>query len=638
MPVKIKRERPSRRQHHRVTAPLFVTVRGHTARAADWSLSGIRVEDFPGEIPAKGEHVELHLSLPFQGFEIAFDATGEIVRSDVGRSMFALQFDELGARERDLMHHFIGKIIRGSMVDVEDTIQRIDVPVTPVSTKPDPNPQSDIPVRRWPLRTIFFSTFYLVLGLVVFGYVGLMLYANFYRLEVQAAVITAPIETVRAQFDGRIIWDMYRPGDKVHEGDVLLRVADNELEKAIDLAAIAVREREARLGFLRQRLADERARMESFADIERKNVEQTRLDVERLAAAAKAAEARYKRLSKLFALGYTTRSVAEEAEKEQVAAGKRLAIRQIELQSRRSLAASNIGKRHYTGQNFVGDIARIRAEAALAENKIKIARGKYEVLLKHRRRLAVRAPFDGSVLELPRVDQSAVKEGDTVAVLEKAGRRHVVAYLKQDEVLQIGLGDAALAYLPALDETLRLRVDEIDRTSGFIDEQQSRYSWRGTKDRSARVALEFAEPSLIDDSARYRTGLPAIVIFNSRSTNQFAHEVRKRLMVLFSDAALGLGNLAPAKATLSRIGRRIGDLITHGAAHTRQGLNDTLSKGPVLASGLLDRHALRDVATAARQRVVGNGAWILDAARAFADRAIRSSDRRQHGPISGMWS
>ena len=42
--MKILRERPSQRLHHRVTTPLRVTWRDATVRAADWSLSGLRVE------------------------------------------------------------------------------------------------------------------------------------------------------------------------------------------------------------------------------------------------------------------------------------------------------------------------------------------------------------------------------------------------------------------------------------------------------------------------------------------------------------------------------------------------------------------------------------------------------------------
>ena len=516
MGVKVKRDRASRRLHHRVTAPLYATVDGHTMRAADWSLGGLRIEDFPGVVPQVGTTISLHISLPFQGFEIAFDTEGEIVRNDVDAGMFALKFLKLGEREAELMQHFVEEIVRGTMVDVEDTIQRIDVPVTPVSTKPDPNPNDAVPVRRLPVKTFVMSAFYIALGFVVFGYLGVMLYANYFRLEVRSAVISAPLEAVKAQFDGRIVWSDYRPGQTVRTGDVLLYVADNALEKEIDFARIEVQEREASLAFLRKKHADELGRMEGLADVTLKNVRQNKLEIDALEAAAVATQAQAQRLGSLLAEGFTTRQRVEEAEAAYVAAKKKLESRKLELESSAKLASNYIGKRHFTGQNFVGDVGKIAAEVELAERRVGIASTRLDVLLKHRARLAVRSPFDGVLLELPRVDMAAVRHGETVAVVEQRQARHVRAYLLQDEILKVGLGDRAYGYIPALNESVPLVVVDIDRTTGFVDEQLSQYRWRGARDRSAKVTLAFEHPELVSDAQRYRSGLPVIVLFEQR--------------------------------------------------------------------------------------------------------------------------
>ena len=178
MSVKVRRERPDQRRHHRVTAPLFVTYGGETLRAADWSLGGLRLEGYGGAVPAPGDKIALKLSMPFQGFDVAFAATGEVVRNHPANGMFALRFTELGERELELMRHFIEELVRGSMSDVADTIQRIDLPVTPVSTAPDVNPGAVVPVSRWPLKTIFYTGLYSVLGLFVFSYIAMLGYTN----------------------------------------------------------------------------------------------------------------------------------------------------------------------------------------------------------------------------------------------------------------------------------------------------------------------------------------------------------------------------------------------------------------------------------------------------------------------------
>ena len=80
---------------------------------------------------------------------------------------------ELGEREAKLMQHFIEDIVRGSMSTIDDTIQRIDVPVTPASIKPDSSPTEEVPLRRWPVKTIAMSATYLAVGLAVFSYAGM---------------------------------------------------------------------------------------------------------------------------------------------------------------------------------------------------------------------------------------------------------------------------------------------------------------------------------------------------------------------------------------------------------------------------------------------------------------------------------
>ena len=65
--------------------------------------------------------------------------------------------------------------------------------------------------------------------------------------------------------------------------------------------------------------------------------------------------------------------------------------------------------------------------------------------------------------------------------------------------MKVGLGDEVLLYMPALGETLKGRIRQIDRTSGFVKEQggvqKPGYRWRGSTDRSAKVTDRFSDPS-----------------------------------------------------------------------------------------------------------------------------------------------
>lgn len=533
MAVKIRRERPDQRRHHRVTAPLFALIAGHRVRAADWSLGGLRIEEFPGTVPEVGEEVPLHLTLPFQGFDVSFDAKCLIVRSEPEIGSFRVRFTEIGERERELMGHFIEELIRGSMVDIEDTIQRIDAPVTPASLVPDVNPVRDIPISRRPTKTIVMSAIYLVLGAVVFAYAGLLAYSNFFRLEVQTAVITAPVEQIGSHGDGRIIWTGLKAGDAVKAGQIIVNVEDNVLEREIQLAAIAIEEAKAKLTFARNRLTDEAERAKGLATMEMKNLEQARLDIEGLTAQLHAAESQLARLGILYRGGFTTLARMEECEKLVLTLRKSLEGRRVELKSRVEVAENNLGRRFFAGDNLVGEAGQFEAQIRLSESEVATAEQRHKILIGHRDRLAARAPFDGTLLELPHVNSSTVKKGDTVAVIEQRQSRLVTAFLTQDEVLRVGIGDEVKLYVPALGETLQGRVRHIDRTTGFVEEQKRAlnpgYRWRGPVDRSAKVTIDFAETTRVADQDRYRSGLPIVVIFPQHSTNSVLASLRQRL-------------------------------------------------------------------------------------------------------------
>lgn len=536
MAVKIKRERPDQRRHHRVTAPLFVRVDGHRLRATDWSLGGLRIDGYPGEIPVAGAELPFHLTLPFQGFDVSFDIKAEVVRTNAAEKMFAVRYTEIGERERELMQHFIEELVRGSMSDVEDTIQRIDVPVTPARLEPDTKKiPGAMPVRRWPVKTVVMTTFYALAGLVIFGYAGLLGYSNFYRMEIQTAVISAPVEVVTAQSDGQVVLTGIKPGDEVRAGEVVVNVLDNQIEREIELADIAVKERKAQLAYLKQKQTEELERLRGFATVEMKNVKQSKVELQGLREQLKLVQQQHDRMKSLYEKGYMTASKVDEVAKQVIELESLIERRRIELTSRADLAEQNFGKRLYTGQTIEGQAPDVEAQVRLAEHEIALAEERRQSYEKQRERVSVVAPFDGTVLQIPRIDGGSVRRGDTLAVIEQRRDRQVTAFLDQDEILKVGLGDEALVYIPSLSETVKGRVVSIDRTSGFVREQDQRqspgYGWRGPHDRSAQIVIDFADAKKVSDDDRYRAGLPVVVVFEQRSTNSLLTAIKKKFAV-----------------------------------------------------------------------------------------------------------
>lgn len=521
--MKLLRERPSQRLHHRVEAPLYVEIDGVSQRVANWSLGGFRVDAYEGDLPRVGQSLECACTLPFQGFNISFKSEAEVIRCH-GSTSFAVQFRHLGERERAVMSHFVEELVRGSMVPAEETIQRIDVPVTPVSTDPSINPAHGTPVRRRPLRALGLTALHVVLGGLVVGYASTLLYNHFYRLEVQTAVISAPIEVVTAQGDGRIAQVLLEAGDPVSAGQPVLLIADNDLEQRIDMARLQIEHERTVYATLDNQLVEERARLRDYGLVNNTDIQQVSWEIRALESEVETAKARRDRMATLFSQGWVKKFEIEEAEKTLAAAGAKLQARRLQRKEFETLAKRSDGKRHFDGTQFRGEIVRLDSERRRAQAAVELAEQELEALIQHRERLAVRAPFTGRVLDIAVGPDSALSRGATLATFERDSERVVDAYLTQNEVFEVGLDDTAVIYVPALDKRLEAEVVRVDRTSGFVDEQRSRYSWRAPMDRSALVSLRFTDPAAAGE-ARVHAGLPASVIFQRRSNNELLAQV-----------------------------------------------------------------------------------------------------------------
>ncbi len=253
--MKITREKACQRLHHRVSTPLHVLIAGKEYSASDWSLGGLRVTDWDqwqcdnllGQIlPCKFE-------LPFQGFNIAFEVDTEVVRAAEENNELGLKFLDLDDRQIELLNHFVEQLVRGSMTSIEDTILRIDSPVTPVSTKPDPSPVHQVPVHRFPIKMLMMSTIYASIGMVLMLLVGITVYENFLNLKVKSAYTAPATEPLTALVDGRIRKVNAQLHTDTLTGEALLSIESPDIVKRIEEAKIFIEQKQLELEAHRKR-------------------------------------------------------------------------------------------------------------------------------------------------------------------------------------------------------------------------------------------------------------------------------------------------------------------------------------------------------------------------------------------------
>ena len=527
--MQVIRERPCQRLHHRLEAPLYIEVDGVSQRATDWSLGGFRIDDFEGPLPQKGEMLDVVCALPFQGFNISFQAEGRVIRTAAEARSFAATFTHLGDRERQLMSHFVEELVRGGMVSARETIHRIDAPVTPVPTDPALNPADAMPMRRWPVKTIAMTALHLVLGLGVIGYSAVLFRNHFSLLEVNAAVVAAPLEAVTAEENGRVAALLVPAGARVTAGEPLMLLQDSKLDRQIAIAETRIERAKAVVASLTAKLEEEKDRLRDYDFANTTDIRQLALEIRALEARLDAARSRKERTEALYVDGWTKKPELEQALSAFAAAEAELGAARLRYRELETLANRSGSKRYYDGKRFYGDSAKLEAERHLARTEVKLAEQELAALVRQRDRLAVRAPFDGRLIEIPVSPGKTVGAGDTVALLELSAEQSIEAYLNQREVLEVGLGDRATVHLPATGERFNASVARIDRTSGSVDARSRRYRWQSPDDRTALVALRVDDPHALHSVEGHPSGLPAVVVFPRRSANTLLAGIRQWL-------------------------------------------------------------------------------------------------------------
>ncbi|MEM9140293.1 MAG: HlyD family efflux transporter periplasmic adaptor subunit [Pseudomonadota bacterium] len=515
------RDRPSARMGYAIAAPLSVSIEGGPrARAKSWSMRGVLLPD--GVWPVGKTRARARLFLDFQGYEIAIDVTFEAVDGN------ACDFINLPQRSRALLEQFVEDLMHGRMTATDDALLRIDTPEDPISIEPDQTPAATGTLRRR-LRPVAMTVFYLVLGLVVFGYVGILIHANFVKLEVQTAVVSRPVEVFAMPVDGQVAAYRTRVGAQVRAGDLLAVVSDPELDAKIDDLRIELSAAEAAISRLRATIEIERARMADYQVINETDARITTAEVEGLKDDQDRTARHLERIVQLKRKGYATQAQLDEALAADALAKSRLTSARL-MAARKWTLHDVAVRRHHNGREFIVDLDLLAVDLTAARSARDGAAARLAVLLERKAALAVIAPFDGRILDVLRARNTPLLRGTSLISMEHDVPPVVEAYLNQEEILQVGMGDTATVFLPSIDRKVGAVVARIDRTSGFVDEQEAQYIWRGPKDRSARVVL-----TLEDGAQTIASGLPAIVLFDRRDTDAVRQDLTAGLSAVGDD-------------------------------------------------------------------------------------------------------
>jgi multidrug resistance efflux pump len=478
---------PSQRRLQRVTAPLDVVIACRGYHSANWSLGGVCISgcDLPYE---PGEDVPVTLVLNFQGFSIGLDVASTVVRTVPLDRSIVLAFKNLGSRERDLLEHFAHGLLSGEMSHVGSIIQRIDTPATPVTIQlPQTGtaaPHDLTSRRKWT------SFAYIGVGASLLGYIGLMLYSQVWRLNVESAVVALPQEVVEAQEQGIIRSVHTAAGANVRAGTLLMRLEESGLQRELADAKIKVKRAELELKSAQRGYSAEAANTPFYGNVSHAKLVQAEQRILAAQASVNEAGAELERARQLKNSGFLSDSALDRAERK--ASQEEAALHQAQAEfsiAKNALDAAKTGVL-YDGNRLVAEIGARKRDLDSARDNLQVASKELDAVLERMARQDIRAPFDAVVKRIGRTSGATFNRGDELLVLEHtASAPHIVAYLTQDEISDIRLGSTAIAYVPALNQSLEVQVIRVDRQFDFLPEGQGLPRWNDLEHRDAVVRL-----------------------------------------------------------------------------------------------------------------------------------------------------
>jgi len=509
--MKISRERPSQRRHHRVSTPIDIVIDDQLYNVSDWSLGGFKIDTWIDNGLTPGDEFECNFSLPFQGFFVAFNICLTVIRADSG--VLAAKFVELSDRQTELLEHFVEELLRGNMTSVGDTILRIDSPVTPVSTAPDPNPKGELPIKRWPVKLLIMTSIYGCMGVLLFTYILFTLWANFLSLEVETGVVTAPIEAVVSSTDGKIRKVSASIDKMIPQGAPLIIIESPAIEESLERARIKISRNKLLLERLRQEREVALAQMKDLQGYSNLKYEKLELHVNTLRKEERMAHLQDDRLQALFIQGFASKRDSDVAASEHASIKREVLSAVNELNEQGRALRSLEQGRYFSGNRFEIDMNNLNAKIDQVKNNITMDTQELLALYEHKEDLNLYAPSKGRLVELLKHSGSATKRGETIAIFERDEQRKLEVFLTQQEILGIKLNQVARVYFTSIDVAVDAIVTHIDRAYNAIDSVDAKFTWHDNRDRNSKVTLKFVGLDGHRHLTKITPGLPAVVNF-----------------------------------------------------------------------------------------------------------------------------
>ncbi len=507
---------PRRRLHKRDLFPLQIEIDGATYFVSQWTIKYFKVVDYSGEVKLRQEFA-IKPIIKFRDFNIQFEATAIALHYDAKKQELVAAFKNIPEEHQELLRYFSEALNSGDMVNIDNVLRRVDMPVTPASTE-----LAEIPVKQnqsQKIKRVLYTSLYLLVGAGLLLFTLATLYNSFFRLKVETAFVNSAVIPVQSYTQGTVKEILVHPNDSVSEGQALLRLDISDNDRLPKQYRIDAAEQQV---LLYQALLDDR---------NSKNTKKTRLSQTKLNAANASLQAallnRTIKCERRYASEIDRRNPKKRRTECQIARKKVIAARaKVKSLKTYSVAVKKTKQKENEGSENHKPLTVLEAKLEQAQQKLEAIKHTTESLSGVE---TIYSPIAGKVIKIVELENQYMKKGQLIAVIQKPdSEQFIQAHLSHEEAAKLKIGSKAIAYSPTLPRDYPMVVEKVDFTDDIVSvDSVNLFNKHIPEGKTAKVTLRFVDKK----SETLAFALP--VKLSIEKYNKFTSTVRQSIASFF---------------------------------------------------------------------------------------------------------
>jgi multidrug resistance efflux pump len=458
-------------------------INGSIYFISQWTLKHFKIADYSGEIKL-GQTFSIKPIIKFRNFNIQFEANATALHYNAKNQELIATFKDIPEEHQELLKYFSEALNTGDMVNIDNVLRRVDMPVTPASTKLAEIPEKENKSQK--IKRGIFVSLYLLMGTGLLLFTIATLYNSFFRLDIETAFINSSVIPVQAHSQGSIKEILVSNNDIVSAGQPLLTldVSNNErLPKQYRIDAA-----KQQVALYQALLADSKNKTRYQASLGQSKVNAARASLQ-AATLNRKVKCNYR-----YATVIDRRNPKKRNAECQIARKKVIAAR-AKVES--SIAYLTAAKKSYINNSQTTDgnkksVAVLQAKLEQAQQKVKAMESTPEPSSDIE---TVYSPIAGKIIKIVDLQNQYIKDGHLLALIQQPDTEQFIeAHITHEEASKLKIGSKAIAYSPLLARDYPMIVEQVDLTDDVISVSNINLFNRHIADnRTAKIILKFID-------------------------------------------------------------------------------------------------------------------------------------------------